>query len=192
MVAERHDLDDQLLDRLRSGDERALDALIARYHSPLNHLVRRYVGSGDAADDVLQDVFVRIWRTRHTLVLHGSLRSYLYAAARNAAVNAVTSETARRRREALVSESDALAVEPIADAVEQAELEIAVRRALDDLPERCREVFLLCRQHGLSYPEVASALGVSLSTVKTQMGRAMAALARRLTPFLAVVLTTRS
>jgi len=67
-----------------------------------------------------------------------------------------------------------------ATAIEQHDLANVVRAAVAELPERCREIFVLSREHGLSYSEIAEALGVSVSTVKTQMGRAIVALDKRL------------
>jgi RNA polymerase sigma-70 factor (ECF subfamily) len=70
-------------------------------------------------------------------------------------------------------------------------LRAAARAAIVGLPERCHEIFVLSRVHGLSYSEIASALGISVSTVKTQMGRALAAISARLTPLLALTFVLR-
>jgi RNA polymerase sigma-70 factor, ECF subfamily len=68
--------------------------------------------------------------------------------------------------------------------VESAELERAIREAVRDLPDRCREVFELSRVHGLRYSEIASAMGISVKTVEVQMGKALRVLRERLSAWL--------
>lgn len=171
--------------QLRADDERGLTALIGRYYVPLVNFVLRYVETVDAAEDVLQELFVRLWERRAEQEIHGTVRAYLYTAARNSALHAVARRQARGRAELSYAThvGDDESSFDIALDVEQRDLAEIVRAAVAVLPERCREIFILSREHGLSYSEVAQTLGVSVSTVKTQMGRAIVALDAKLAPF---------
>jgi RNA polymerase sigma-70 factor (ECF subfamily) len=181
----RNEQDRAWVAQLRAGDERGLSALIGRYYVPLVNFVLRYVDTADAADDVLQELFVRLWEQRTEQEIHGTVRAYLYTAARNSALHAVARRRARGRAEQgyATHVDDTARPFDIALDVEQRDLAEVVRAAVAQLPERCREIFVLSREHGLSYSEIAQALGVSVSTVKTQMGRAIVVLDTKLAPF---------
>ena len=182
-----HSSDDgSLVARLRSDDARALGLLMDRYAAALHRFVRQIVRRDDLADDVVQDVFVSTWERRKELVITTSVRSYLYRAAKNQALNAIRHESAEARaRSSLITDVDADGV-PVAggyaqnqgeEAVAAKELDAIVRRALELLQPQLREVFLLRRTHGLSYAEIAAALGLQVVTVRSQMSRAVRALA---------------
>jgi RNA polymerase sigma-70 factor (ECF subfamily) len=161
-----------------------------RYYRPLAEFVMSYVASSDAADDILQELFIKLWDRRETLIPTGSVRSYLYTAVRNAALNAEASSRARGRAEAGAAD---LAEETIPGGdreFDATELTTACAQAVDRLPPRCRDVFLLARDHNLSYAEIANTLGVAPSTVRNQMAKALSIVERRLAPFLALLLVT--
>jgi len=175
--------------QIRNGDAIAFDTLVVRYYQPLLNMVVRYVDSIDVADDVLQEMFVRLWERRSSWTIPDSVREYLYSSARNTALNTIRGSQRRKRAEGK-------AVEPAADSgaedssatIENNEFVAAVWSAVDELPERGREVYTLAYQHGLTYGEIARILGVSLPTVKTHMARALVALQRKLRRFLTVSL----
>lgn len=163
-------------------DEREFEAIIRQYHATLHDYVSRRTGSSDIADDILQNVFVRLWQSRNSVRVKGSIKSYLFTAARNAVIDAGKSEDSRRERELLSAAERFSAEGEYDDALERDNLVEMVQRVVDTLPPACREVFELHRVYDLSYPEIADTLGVSLSTVKTQMSRAFAVLNRELRP----------
>lgn len=165
-------------------DEREFEGLIRQYHPMLHDYVVRRTGSADTADDILQNVFVRLWENRNSLKIRGSIKTYLFTAARNATIDAKISEGARKDRELVSAEERFRGEGEYDDPVERENLVNMVQRVVDDLPPACREIFELYRVYDLSYPEIAATLGVSLSTVKTQMSRAFAALNRNLGPLL--------
>ena len=134
------------------------------------------------AEDAAQDVMLELWRRRETMVLETSLRAYLLRATRNRALNQIRH---RRIVERSVPVTRAARAAPSADQdLAEQELRSAVEQAVNDLPERCREVFELSRVHGLRYAEVADVLGISIKTVETQMGKALQRLKERLAPWL--------
>ena len=163
------------------------DAALEAHYVELCEYVLRLVGSAEAAQDVVQDLFLHLWDTRGPRDAERLTRPYLYTSARNAALKYLRH---RRVVEAWIERASREEI-PTADSPSdlylRRELEEAVARAIDELPRRCREIFLLRRRDQLSYQEIAAHAGVSLGTVKCQMWRAMVLLREKLGPYLAVV-----
>ena len=174
--------DRDILDRLRAGHQDAFDSVFRLYYAPLVGVAESMLREREAAEDVVQDVMVELWRRRENIVLETSLRAYLFRAARNRALNHL-----RHLRVAPRAEPDAaeLIAVPAADRdTLEEEMETALRQAVAGLPQRCREVFELSRVQGLRYAEIAEALSISLKTVEAQMGKAIRVLRVRLAPWL--------
>src|SRR6266496_5057564 len=164
---------------------RAWESAFATHYCGLCDYVLRFVGSADAAEDLVQDLFLHLWDTRGPRDAVRLTRPYLYVAARNRALKYLRH---RRVASAWIDRIEA-ADAPVADTPEdiclQRELNGAVHRALADLPARARSIFLLRRRDQLSYQEIAARVGVSLGTVKSQMWRATVRLKDALSPYLA-------
>lgn len=156
-------------DRIRAGDMQAFEALYRAYWPRLYAFAFRYVHSKDDAEDVTQEVFVRIWRGRAHWAPAGLVRNYLYLSVRNAARDRLArAGVARRWRVRQV----ATAVE-IQSSPEAVELEAAVQQALDELPPKRSAVCKLRLIDGLTYAEIAGRLDISEKTVETQLARGL-------------------
>ena len=178
------------LEQLLAGDERGLEKIFRAYVPSLCTFANSYLDSRDEAEEIVQDLFHRLWEQRLTIEMPRGLRPYLYSAVRNRALNVLRSRRIEHslherllRDEAVragVVESPApdgeLAAKDLADARD---------RAVADMPPRCREVFALLRHRHLSYSETAEVLGISPKTVEIHMGRALAFLRERLAPWMA-------
>lgn len=175
-------------ERVRAGDEDAFEAMFAAYYPALCDFVLGYVRAPDVAEDLVQDVFLRIWDRHEKFEPAGSIGAYLFAACRNRALDHVKHEgvVARvsdvGRRE---GRSPGLGQAPSDPDVESQAVELAdaFRSAVRELPERRRLVVVLRWEHGLSHAEIARVLGISVKGVETQFGRAMATLRARLAHF---------
>lgn len=173
------------MERIRTGDVQAFEAMFRAYKNDLGGFVRSCLQSREAAEEVIQDLFLRIWEQRHEWEVTVPLNVYLFRAARNRAISHVRHERVERRfRERLGSEG-AEALRPRSpawadEAARAGELEGAIEWAVNELPERCREAFRLNRYHHLSYAEVAEVMQISVKTVEVQMGRALTFLRKRL------------
>jgi RNA polymerase sigma-70 factor (ECF subfamily) len=158
------------------------EILFLTYHARLCAFASRYVGCPDTAEEVVEEVFLRIWAQRGPEDDRcGCSRHYLYTAVRNQALKVLDHERVVRRSCGIVLHQEHLpgmSQPPVAadEKLQADELAVAVRHAVDQLPERCREAYLLHRQQGLSYAEVAEVMGISVRTVETQLGRAAKAL----------------
>ncbi len=140
----------------------------------LTRLIRRVVGNPAAAEDLVQDVFVNLLRGSGLGAADNS-RSYLARCATNIALDHLRRERARARYLSSAELSGAEAgSEPLPDAVLQGRQEIALlHRTVDGLPPKCRAVFLLSRDHGLTMREIGARLGISPKTVEKHLLRAM-------------------
>ncbi len=174
--------DAELLARIRTGDEAAFERLFRCYAESLYACAFGYVGSRDAAEEIVQQLFSTLWERRQIWQVSGTVATYLFRAVRNASLNALRD---RRRNLAFRArlEGAAVVASPPPDVeqeIEAAELATAVARVVARLPERCREVFRLNRYHQLTYAEVAQVLEVSVKTVEIHMARALKELRARL------------
>lgn len=176
-------LEVRLAELQRAGDGEAfMQALFKGYYRPLGNVIYRVVQDRDVAEDLLQDVFMRIWNNRQALTITTTYKAYLYRAVMNAALRHVE----RQKRQ--VAWDEASITEPARDTTAEQldgqEAEQLVALALEALPPQCRAVFLLSRQEGLSYQQIAETLDVAPKTVENQMGKALRILRDKLSGLL--------
>ncbi len=182
-------LDRTWAERVRSGDAVAYEAVFRATFRPLVGYVFRIVHSREIAEELVQEMFLSLWLRRATLeIASGSLMSYLFTAARNRALAHVRRERIRSRwaeREmssAEIAEAERSTLVP--DEAGEVEFALAIRAAVDALPQRCRQVFRLSRERGLTYVEIAGELGIAVKTVESHMALALRTLRGKLQRFL--------
>ena len=175
--------DSALLARLREGDEAAFDTIFRTWYEQLVALGDRMVRDRAAAEEIVQEVMLELWRRRDRLAADGSPQAYLFTATRNRALNYLRHLRVRAKGEPFLLPDEAAAERADFGAVES-EIEAAIRDAISELPPRCREVFELSRIQGLKYSEIAQTLGVSVKAVEAQIGKALKLLRDRLAPWL--------
>ena len=171
--------DEDLLELVAARrDESAFDEIYGRYSRAVYTLVVRLIGDRAGSDDVVQQAFINVWRAAPGYRRErGPAKSWLYTIARNAAFDALRSREASSRWEIPDLADDGPGPDQRASAAEEA---FRVHAAVDQLPDREREVIELAYFHGLSQSEVAARLGAPLGTIKTRTRRALAHLANRL------------
>jgi RNA polymerase sigma-70 factor (ECF subfamily) len=163
----------ELVARMRAGDGAALEVAFRQFGPELMVYATRCLGSKDAASDVVQEVFVTLWKLRERLDVHESLRLYLFRAARNRVLNVERNARARERlASAIGGQLESGAPSVIAHLAEQ-EYAAVLAAAVAELPPRPREIFTMSRQRGMSYEQIASALGLSQKTIEGHMARAL-------------------
>ena len=182
--------DGEWVARIRQGDHAAFEALVRHYSDHLCAFVYNMTRDVEVTKELVQDLFLWVWRHRREWQVRGALTAYLYRSARNRAVSHLRHAGLERRwrdEMARAGDSPFTQIERVCsdDRANAAELSAAVARAVESLPTRCREVFTLNRAHHLSYREIAETLGISVKTVEAQMARALVAMRRHLTDWLA-------
>lgn len=181
-------IDDKvLLRQIREQDsESAFRQLFEAHYDRLYRAALFFVRREDWAKDVVLDVLAGIWERRHSMVIPDDFRHFSYVMVRNMAFNVL-------RRESFL-DSDAVtgddAMADVADEVnpeqllEQSELFEAYERLVSALPDLCRQVFMLVKEDGHSYADVAQQLGISVKTVDAQLQKALAYLRTNLSQYL--------
>lgn len=158
------------------------------YKNDLGAFVASHVGSVDVAEDLIHDLFLRVWENRYEWEPTVPLNVYLFRAARNRAISHLRHARVEAKFRQRVAARGGTGLEPTPAAPADAdlrmnELEASIERGVEALPERRREVFRLNRYHHLTYAEVAQVLGISVKTVEVHMGLALTALRQALAPW---------
>ncbi|MFC1481471.1 RNA polymerase sigma-70 factor [Candidatus Neomarinimicrobiota bacterium] len=164
---------------IRAGDQDAFRMLFDKYAVILLDYALSIVKDVTVSEDIVQTVFVNVWQNRSRLNPQLSLKAYLYKSVRNQSLKVIQHKQVEHGAQDNVR---SLYYEPETEEDESLKLEwtAALDQAISQLPERCRAVLIMSKYDGLSYTEIASALEISINTVKTQMGRAFAAIRRAL------------
>ena len=175
--------DRDLVARLRSGDHGAFDAIFRQWYEPAVRSATRILRDTGVAEEVSQDVFLELWRRRESFPSDSSLGAYVLQSVRNRALNHL--------RHLAVQQRSVVHIEALTEPAQHAdvathvsELEAAARDAIAGLPPRTREMFVLSRERGMRYSEIAETLGVSVKAVEANMSRALRVLRERLAPWL--------
>ena len=157
---------------LKTGEGRAMELIFGRYHPSLCASAYRIVQDRDAARDVVQEVFIRLWHGRAALEITQSLKAYLHRSAVNGALRHL--EKTQRIKRVPIQSADELTGEAGGAAILEArDLQAALAAAVDALPPVCRTVFMLSRHDELSNAEIADCLGVSVKAVEKHLTKAL-------------------
>jgi RNA polymerase sigma-70 factor, ECF subfamily len=171
----------ELTERVKQGEQVAFELLFKMHHEQLCNYARVYVKSMDIADEIVQDTFVKIWEIRTTLDPDQSLKAFLFRCVHNNCINYIKkvkvnsklSETYVNEMKYRMQLLEQDVPESYFDMLAEEELGISIKKAIDELPAQCKEIFLLSRFNEMSYQQIADKLRISVNTVKTQLSRAM-------------------
>ena len=178
------DLEDQkLINELISGKESAFDELFRKYYRRLVYFSMKVVKNKDLAEEVVQDLFVNFWEKKDKLQLKVSLNAYLYRAVYNNSVHYLKKQQRFVNSDAELSEELS---EDYTDILEQSEIEEKIYQTIEQLPEKCKEIFKLKRFEELKNREIADKLKISIKTVENQMTKALKFLKQNLGDLLVV------
>jgi len=172
------------IDGLKAGDKKIFEELYREYYSPLCFYCLRFVGRSEEAEEIVQGVFFKVWLKRDELHINSSVKSYLYRSVQNYALNYLTLQKSRGRHKADdYSETEEPNINGL-ELMEEAELDVRIKEAISNLPERRRIIFELSRFSDLKYHEIAEHLEISVKTVESQMAKALQSLREALKDYL--------
>lgn len=165
--------DSEAMARVREGDLARLSILFDRHHRRLFGYCYRFVRNREAAEDLVQEVFVRMLKYRNSYQEQGSFDAWMFRMARNVCLDHVAGRGTEVQMEELPRElEEAVEAGPDAVAASREELRI-LERALGRLPEDKRELLLLARFGSLTYEEIAETLGCTVGALKVRVHRAL-------------------
>lgn len=157
------------------------ERIFKEHHPHCLAFATHYIGDPYEAEEVVQLVFSQLWEKRAGIAIQGSERSYLFSAIRNTAISQWRKQNVRSEKENSFGQMQEVEVHL---SLQARELESKLEAALEKLPERCREVFVLSRKQQLKYAEIASVMNISVKTVENQMGKALKILHQELKEYL--------
>jgi len=156
--------DEQLVHQYLDGDEKALEILIGNYLKPIYSFVYRYTGSASDAEDITQDVFVRVWRNLKKFDQQKKFKTWIFSIAKNAAIDWL-----RKKKTVSLSDEE---MEKIPDPVPFAP-ELSLATILEKIPPDYRMTLFLRYNDHFTFREIAESLGESLNTVKSRYRRGL-------------------
>lgn len=162
------DRETELMLRVKAGDRLAFSELYSLYQKPLVNYLYRLCFNRALSEDLLQETFLRIWKAAATYEPTAKVSTYVFRIAHNLFLN----EAARRREMALEGADNEMRADPASD-LGRRELRLAVKKAIEGLPDGEREVLLLSEYNGFKYAEISEILGIPVGTVKSRMFSAM-------------------
>ena len=163
----------ELITRLQQHDKQAVKVLFEKYHAGLCLKAYRIVGDPEDAKDVVQEVFVKLWKNSAALQIHTSLQAYLNRAVVNTSLNWLEKE--KKFSKAGLEKAAEVPAAPFGVEQEQiaGELALQAEKSIQNLPPRTKAVFVLIRQEEMSYKQVAEALDISIKAVEKEMMKAL-------------------
>jgi RNA polymerase sigma-70 factor, ECF subfamily len=180
--------DTVVIQLLTNRDEGAFEQVFKAHFKNLHDYACSIVQDTAAAEEIVQNVFYKIWEKAAQLNISPPVAAYLYRAVSNESINYLKHQKVKSTHRAhtlyqMKNQSDSASRKVLA-----AELEKKLRKALNELPEQCRIIFQLSRFEELRYREIAGKLGISVKTVENQMGKALKLLRVKLVDFLPLLL----
>ncbi len=166
--------ENEIIANIRNSDVRQFQLLFENYYSKLCDFTIGFVRSSDVAEDIVQDLFLKVWELRHKWLPGGSVRSFLFKCARNAAIDYLRKQKLKRTYmcEIYVDIEDINSSGPDKQ-LESKEIRTRLQQLVNEMSERQRTAFILNRIYDLTYREIADIHGISIKTVETHMARAL-------------------
>ena len=161
------DEEKKILAAIRASNEQAFEQLFRQYHKELFYFANRYLKRPGLSEELVQDCFAQLWDKRDTLRIHTSIKAFLYTNVKNRTLNLLKSTEFKTQA---LEQAEDIEEESIENQIIRAELAPILAAAIDQLPEKCRHIFILSKQNGLSYAEIAQQLNISEKTVENQIG----------------------
>ena len=172
-----NDTDQLLFNRIKEDDRLALNTLFANYYQRLCFFANTYLRNPEESEEVVADVFLTIWKNRHHLTIEKNLKSYLYVSVRHASLAAI-----KKRQPLFEDVEDILFTTNLLDlhdpeqVLSYKELQYQLDAAIESLPPRCKQIFLMSRMESLTYREISEILGLAEKTIENQLVKALSVL----------------
>lgn len=175
--------DNELFGKVKNGDLGAYELLFKKYYKELYRFAFNFIRDMTVAEEMAQEVFLYIWEKRKKIEIQTTLKTYLYSAIKNKCLNYIKLELPKQQAMSDVGDVMlAVTTEKRLEDAENERLKNSIKQAIDQLPTKCRQIFMLSRNAGMTYEEIADELSLSKKTVENQMGIALKKLRDSLEP----------
>jgi RNA polymerase sigma-70 factor (ECF subfamily) len=165
--------DTEIIRRIRQGDKAEFESLFRSSYVSLVHYAKSIIKDHDTAEEIVQDLFFRLWQDRGKINIESSLNGYLFRAVHNKCLHYIDHlRIVGRHVQESLSVQTTSSEDPV-DIIRYKELQEKINLILERLPGRCSQIFCMNRFEGLKYNEIAEKLSVSVKTVEANMGRAL-------------------
>jgi RNA polymerase sigma-70 factor (ECF subfamily) len=173
--------DTEIARRIRNGDAGQFESLFRSSYVSLVRYARTMIKDHDTAEEIVQDLFFRLWQDKENLKIESSLNGYLFRSVHNRCLHFIEHKRVIARHVEEISYSQSENQESPSDILNYKELQEKIARIIEKLPERCGKIFTMSRFEGLKYNEIAEKLSVSVKTVEANMGKALKEFRKELT-----------
>jgi RNA polymerase sigma-70 factor (ECF subfamily) len=170
--------ENNLFINIQQGDEKAFEKLFKLYYGYLCNFATKIIADDVAAEEIVQEFFVKFWERRADLSVESSLKNYLFRSVKNLCLNHIKHSNIKlQHAQKVIAESETSNFNN--DYIE-VDLAADIAKSIEELPEKRREIFRLSREEGLKYREIAEKLNISIKTVEAQMSLAIKSLRDKL------------
>ncbi len=165
--------DNEIIRRIREGDKGQFESLFRSSYVSLVRYAQTIIRDHDSAEEIVQDLFVKLWQDRQKLKIESSLNGYLFRSVHNRCLHWIDhSKVVDRHAREMANFEIQNAQNPV-EIIQYKELQFKIAAVIDKLPEKCGKIFCMNRFEGLKYAEIAEKLSISVKTVEANMGRAL-------------------
>lgn len=167
---------------LKNGDHKAFEAIFLAYYKRVKYFILGLVKSEEDAEELAQEVFVKLWTNRTSINVDKNLNTFIYVMARNMAFNFLKSKLVRESYSNDPSHTEETSSSE--DIIYARETELLIKMTVNNMPERRKEIYKLSRDEGLTNDEIAAKLNISTKTVENQLSLALKELRKILSLFI--------
>jgi RNA polymerase sigma-70 factor (ECF subfamily) len=165
--------DSEIVRRIRQGDTVQFESLFRSSYISLVRYAKTLIKDHDTAEEIVQDLFFRLWKDKERLQIESSLNGYLFRAVHNRCLHYINHSRVVEKYAMEMSAREPESNESPTDILNYRELQARIAGILERLPEKCGRIFCMSRFEGLKYSEIAEKLSISVKTVEANMGRAL-------------------
>lgn len=187
--------DNQLITRIQNNDEKAFEDIFRRYFQVLNEYAVFYTEDPQLSEDIVQDIFLKLWHSRHKISIHTTLKGYLYRSVHNRCIQYLRHKAVEQQHkdshQAKLQEAilmNRLFFENGITRLFESEIKLLIQKSLDELPEKTREIYILSRKRYLTNKEIAKKKNISEKSVEYHISKVMESLRKYLRDYIPLLI----
>jgi RNA polymerase sigma-70 factor, ECF subfamily len=166
-------MDTEIIGRIKKGDAGQFESLFRSSYVSLVRYAKTLIKDHDEAEEIVQDLFYRLWQDKEKINIESSLNGYLFRSVHNRCLHYIEHKRVVEKHSEEMSYREIESPENPSDLLHYKELQARIARILERLPEKCGKIFYMSRFEGLKYTEIAEKMSISIKTVESNMGRAL-------------------